>query len=79
VTPARLREVLDEVRRVGYAAVVDELEYGITGLAVPLFDGSTVVGAVSCVTPSGSLQPATDTVSLTVGHRRVNFRTNTRS
>ena len=54
-SPARLREILDEVRRVGYAVVVDELEYGITGLAVPLFDGPKVIGAVSCLTPSGYL------------------------
>ena len=54
-SPAKFREILDEVRRRGYALVIDELEYGITGLAVPLFDGPTVVGAVSCVTPSGYL------------------------
>lgn len=51
----KFREILDEVRRNGYAVVIDELEYGITGLAVPLFDGPSVVGAVSCVTPSGYL------------------------
>jgi IclR family pca regulon transcriptional regulator len=49
----RLREILDEVRLRGYAVVVDELEYGITGIAVPVIDGTTVVGAVGCVTPSG--------------------------
>jgi IclR family pca regulon transcriptional regulator len=54
-SPGRLREILDEVRQRGYAVVIDELEYGVTGLAVPLFDGTTVVGAVSCTTPSGHL------------------------
>ncbi len=33
--------------------MIDELEYGITGIAVPVIDGTTVVGAVGCVTPSG--------------------------
>ena len=51
----RFREILDEVRHRGYAVVVDELEYGITGLAVPIFDGADLVGAVSSVTPSGHL------------------------
>jgi DNA-binding IclR family transcriptional regulator len=50
---ARLREIVGGVRQRGYAVVVDELEYGITGIAVPVFDGRTVVGAVGCVTPSG--------------------------
>ncbi|WP_325709799.1 IclR family transcriptional regulator domain-containing protein [Pseudonocardia sp.] len=51
----RFREILNEVRHRGYAVVIDELEYGITGIAVPIFDGTAVVGAVSCVTPSGYL------------------------
>ena len=54
-SPSRFREILSEVRQRGYAVVVDELEYGITGLAVPIFDGADVVGAASCVTPSGYL------------------------
>jgi IclR family transcriptional regulator, pca regulon regulatory protein len=52
---AGFREILGEVRRCGYAVVVDELEYGITGIAVPVFDGAAVVGAVGCTTPSGYL------------------------
>lgn len=51
----RFQVILNEVRQRGYAVVIDELEHGITGLAVPIFDGTTVVGAASCVTPSGYL------------------------
>jgi IclR family transcriptional regulator, pca regulon regulatory protein len=36
--PARLRQLIDSVRRSGYAVVVDELAYGVIALAVPVFD-----------------------------------------
>jgi IclR family pca regulon transcriptional regulator len=36
--PARLRALIEECRRVGYAAVEDELAYGVIALAVPVFD-----------------------------------------
>ena len=36
--PARLRQLIDECRRSGYAAVEDELAYGVVALAVPVFD-----------------------------------------
>jgi IclR family transcriptional regulator, pca regulon regulatory protein len=51
-SPARFREMLAEVRERGYAVVIDEYEYGIGGIAAPVFEGTTVVGAVSCVGPS---------------------------
>lgn len=35
-TPGRLREVLDAVRRDGYALAVDELEEGLTAAAAPI-------------------------------------------
>ena len=38
VDPARLRQLIDDCRRSGYAAVEDELAYGVVALAVPVFD-----------------------------------------
>lgn len=39
-----LRDIIEEVRRQGYATAVDQLDYGITALAVPVRgpDGNTV-------------------------------------
>ena len=36
--PAKLRALIEECRRAGYAAVEDELAYGVIALAVPVFD-----------------------------------------
>jgi len=36
--PAKLRTVIEDCRRLGYAAVEDELAYGVIALAVPVFD-----------------------------------------
>lgn len=36
--PARLRQLIEDCRRSGYAAVEDELAYGVVALAVPVFD-----------------------------------------
>ena len=36
--PAKLRALIEECRRLGYAAVEDELAYGVIALAVPVFD-----------------------------------------
>jgi len=36
--PARLRSLIEECRRLGYAVVEDELAYGVIALAVPVFD-----------------------------------------
>lgn len=35
---ARLRAIIEECRRAGYAVVEDELAYGVIALAVPVFD-----------------------------------------
>jgi IclR family transcriptional regulator, pca regulon regulatory protein len=37
-TPSKLRQVIDDCRRSGYAAVADELAYGVVAMAVPVFD-----------------------------------------
>jgi IclR family pca regulon transcriptional regulator len=36
--PAKLRALIEDCRRLGYAAVEDELAYGVIALAVPVFD-----------------------------------------
>ncbi|MFO1402549.1 MAG: IclR family transcriptional regulator C-terminal domain-containing protein [Steroidobacteraceae bacterium] len=38
IDPARLRLVIEECRRAGFAAVEDELAYGVVALAVPVYD-----------------------------------------
>src|SRR5258708_18948910 len=45
VDPGRLRQLIDDCRRSGYAAVEDELAYGVVALAVPVFDHSRRVVA----------------------------------
>jgi IclR family pca regulon transcriptional regulator len=44
----RLRQLIDECRRSGYAAVEDELAYGVVALAVPVIDNAgRVVAALN--------------------------------
>jgi IclR family transcriptional regulator, pca regulon regulatory protein len=38
IEPARLKQLIEDCRRTGYAAVEDELAYGVVALAVPVFD-----------------------------------------
>jgi IclR family transcriptional regulator, pca regulon regulatory protein len=46
--PKRLERLIDECRRNGYAAVEDELAYGVVALAVPVFDAAgRVVAALN--------------------------------
>jgi IclR family pca regulon transcriptional regulator len=46
--PAKLARLIDECRRVGYAAVEDELAYGVVAVAVPVRDASgRVVAALN--------------------------------
>jgi IclR family transcriptional regulator, pca regulon regulatory protein len=49
----KLREILRQVRSDGYALVVDELDYGMLSIGVPVHDDSAVVAGVSCVAPTG--------------------------
>jgi IclR family transcriptional regulator, pca regulon regulatory protein len=52
--PAQLRALIDECRRSGYAAVADELAYGVVALAVPVLDHSgRVVAALNTSSHSG--------------------------
>src|SRR5215469_12665175 len=52
--PAALRALIDECRHCGYAAVADELAYGVVALAVPVLDQSgRVVAALNSSSHSG--------------------------
>ncbi len=52
----RLRQILAEVRQQGYALVVDQLDYGVTSLAVPIKDQTgRVVAAINSSGYSGKL------------------------
>ena len=52
----RLQKILAQTRKLGYSAVVDELDYGITALAVPITDQTgRVVAAVNTSGYSGKL------------------------
>ena len=48
---AELRKILVQIRKVGYAALQDELDYGIVSVAVPVFgpDGE-ILAAINCST-----------------------------
>jgi DNA-binding IclR family transcriptional regulator len=55
--PAELRRDLTEVRRLGYALVVGELEEGLTAISAPVFDaGGTCRAAISVSGPSFRLR-----------------------
>ncbi len=58
VDAARLRALVDETRQQDYAISVDQLDYGITALAVPIraADG-TIVAALNTSGYSGSVTP----------------------
>jgi IclR family acetate operon transcriptional repressor len=57
--PGRLRAILDETRRRGYAKSVGELEEGLVTIAAPIVADGRAVAAVSCSGPVGRL-PARD-------------------
>jgi DNA-binding IclR family transcriptional regulator len=61
--PDRLRALLDEVRRRGYARSASELEDGLHTVAAPVFVAGDLVGAVSVSGPSFRL-PARDVPQL---------------
>ena len=47
--PAALRRILKEVRTKGYAAIQDELDYGIVSVALPIFGPhGRIVAAANC-------------------------------
>lgn len=57
---ARLREIVEETRALGYATTVDELDYGVTALAVPVKGPSgATVAALNSSGYSGLVTPET--------------------
>jgi IclR family pca regulon transcriptional regulator len=57
--PAQLRSLIEECRRCGYAAVADELAYGVVALAVPVLDqAGRVVAALNTSSHSGKTTKA---------------------
>ncbi len=61
--PARLRAVLDETRRRGFARSVGELEEGLITIAAPVLVDGRALAAVSCSGPSYRI-PARDQARL---------------
>jgi len=54
--PKELKDIIRKVRKQGFAAVRDELAYGVTSLAVPIMLASgTVVGAINSSGYSGKV------------------------
>ncbi|MGX6740028.1 IclR family transcriptional regulator [Streptomyces peucetius] len=49
--PDVVRAQLEEIRRVGYAHSHDELQEGLSGIAVPVFRGSAIIASLSLVVP----------------------------
>jgi IclR family acetate operon transcriptional repressor len=47
-----LRSILKRVRQVGYLAAVGDRQEGVSGLSVPLFDSTGVIGALTVSGPS---------------------------
>jgi DNA-binding IclR family transcriptional regulator len=56
IDPIRLREILDDVRRLGYAVERDETDIGVTCIGAPIFRNDRVIGAVSLSAPSARLR-----------------------
>lgn len=56
--PDALRSELDRVRRQGWAQMVDELEDGLTGISVPVYDGQRqLVGVVGATAATQRMPP----------------------
>jgi IclR family pca regulon transcriptional regulator len=56
--PRRLRTIINDVRKTGYATIVDELFYGVTSLAVPItMPGGRVIAALNTSGYSGQITP----------------------
>jgi IclR family transcriptional regulator, acetate operon repressor len=56
VDPDRLARELEDVRRLGYAKTLDELEPGLWAVAAPVFDHGIVIAAVSISGPTTRLR-----------------------
>lgn len=56
--PARLKQILADVRKHGYACIQDELDYGLSSVAVPVMIGERAVAAIN--TSSNSARMSKD-------------------
>jgi IclR family pca regulon transcriptional regulator len=73
--PEELRAAIMEARREGYATTVDQLDYGITALAVPIrdADGTTIAalntsGYTGLVTPDQLVKDRLPALQRTASH-----------
>ncbi len=56
-SPAALKKLLREIRRLDYAAVEDELDYGIVSVAVPIRDhDGRAIAAINCSTATSRVR-----------------------
>lgn len=54
---AELRRILAQARKDGYAAVQDELDYGLVSMAVPILDeGGRSIAAINCSTSTARIR-----------------------
>ena len=75
--PGRLRAILDEVRRRGYARSLGELEDGLVTIAAPVLSQGRAVAAVACSGPTFRIAPRDHahltslvvTAATAIGHR----------
>jgi IclR family pca regulon transcriptional regulator len=59
IDPRKLRAIVGDARRSGYATIVDELFYGVTSLSVPIImPGGRVIAALNTSGYSGQITPA---------------------
>ncbi|WP_341645507.1 IclR family transcriptional regulator domain-containing protein [Thauera sp. SDU_THAU2] len=58
VSPARLREVLAQVREQGHAIADQQMEAGLRTIAVPVYDkAGAVVSGINIIGPTARMQP----------------------
>jgi DNA-binding IclR family transcriptional regulator len=53
---SKLRDILEDVRRLGYAVERDETDIGVTCISAPIFMAKQVIGAISLSAPSVRLR-----------------------
>ncbi len=57
VAKNELRQILDQTRRSSYAAICDELDYGLISIAVPILDESgRAMAAINCSTSTSRVE-----------------------
>jgi len=65
---AELKALLAPIRRAGHCETAGELDFGLTGLAAPVFDGDGVIGSIGYAFASETLNP--DAVARFAQHAR---------